>query len=32
MEGIDEYKIKEEKDDFDKETLQPNQLQGFLER
>ena len=31
MEGIDEYKIKEEKDDFDKETLQPSQFQGFLE-
>ena len=32
MKGIGKYKIKEEKYDFYKETLQPCQLQGFLER
>ena len=32
MEGIDKYKMKEEKDDFDEETLQPSQLQDFLDR
>ena len=31
MEGIDKYKIKKEKDDFDEETLQPSQLQHFFE-
>ena len=31
MEGIGKYKIKEEKDDFDEETLQPSQPQGFFE-
>ena len=31
LEDIGEYKIKEEKYDFDEETLQPSQLQGFLE-
>ena len=31
MEGIGKYKIKEENDDFDEETLQPIQLQGFFE-
>ena len=31
LEGIGEYKIKEEKYDFDAETLQPSQLQGFLD-
>ena len=31
MEDIGKYKIKEENDDFDEETLQPSQLQGFFE-
>ena len=32
MEGIGKCKIREEKYDFDEETLQPRQLQDFLER
>ena len=33
MEGIGKYKIMEEKDDFDEETLQPSQLhlQDFVD-
>ena len=31
LEDIGEYKIKDEKYDFDEEALQPSQLQGFLE-
>ena len=31
MEGIGKCKIKEEKYDFYEETLQPSQLEGFLE-
>ena len=31
MEGISKYKIKEENYDFYEETLQPSQLEGFLE-
>ena len=31
MEGIGKYNIKEEKYSFYEETLQPSQLQGFLE-
>ena len=31
MEGTCKYKIKEEKYDFYEETLQPSQLEGFLE-
>ena len=31
MEGIGKYKIKEENYDFCEETLQPSQLEGFLE-
>ena len=31
MEGIGKFKIKEEKYDFYEETLQPSQLEGFLE-
>ena len=31
MEGIGKYKINEEKDDFDEETVQPSYLQRFFE-